>query len=349
VLKEGARPIGRRDFLRLGGLLVGLAGGATLLSACGTSAPPPPPTRAPAAAPTAPPAPAPPTAIPAAQAPPQTGPATTAAQLPSSLTVSAREAGGTYLLEPDTLAVPAGLLPITFKNEAKVNHELWLYPQQDVSRMLRQKRLGQDVSETDYIKAIAGNTEETEPGKSATFKATLAPGLYELACFMLAPNPDGSTAVHFDKGQSATIAAVGPNGPSPSILTPAGTMNVSLTPAAASLGDSWLFVPDRLVLRAGQVSFSVTNKMDLEHELVIYPITDVSTFVTQQLITQGTDYAAIHGQQVIDKIPVGKTVQATAQLTPGTWVAACWMVSKNTDGSSFLHRDKGQRFTFQVK
>jgi hypothetical protein len=166
---------------------------------------------------------------------------------------------------------------------------------------------------------------------------------------MLAQNPDGSTAVHFDKGQSTTIAAVGPGGPSPAILTPASTMNVNLTPGAPSLGDSWLFQPDRLVVRAGQVTFSVTNKMDLDHEFVVYPIADVSRFITGQLTTQGTDYSAINGQQVLDKIPVGKTMQGTVQLTPGTWVAACWMVSKSTDGSSFVHRDKGQRFTFQVK
>jgi uncharacterized cupredoxin-like copper-binding protein len=346
VLKKASRPMGRRDLLRLGGMLVGFAGGATLLSACGSSAPPPAPTRAPAVAPTAPPPP--PTIAPAAQAPAQAAPAT-AAQLPSSLTVSAHEDGSTYLLDADTLAVPAGLLPVTFKNDAKTNHELWLYPLQDLSGMLRQKRLGQDVTEEDYIKSIAGNLGETEPGKSGTFKASLAPGFYELACFMLAQNPDGTTAVHFDKGQSTTIAAVGPGGPSPAVLTPASTMNVNLAPSAASLGDSWLFQPDRLVMRAGQVTFSVTNKMDLDHEFVVYPITDVSAFITQQLTTQGMEYSAIKGQQVLAKVPVGKTMQGSAQLAPGTWVAACWMVSKSTDGSSFVHRDKGQRFTFQVK
>jgi uncharacterized cupredoxin-like copper-binding protein len=341
-----SRRIGRRELLRLGGLLLGVAGGATLLSACGTSAPSPAPTRPPAVVPTAPPPP--PTPVLAQQAPAQAAPAT-AAQLPSSLTVSAREDGGTYLLESDTLAVPAGLLPVMFKNNAQTNHELWLYPLQDLSSMLTQKRLGQDVTETDYIKGIAGQVNETEPGKTASMKATLAPGFYELACFMLAQNPDGSTAVHFDKGQSTTIAAVGPGGPSPAVLTPASSMNINLAPSAASLADTWLFTPDRLVVRAGQVSFSVTNKMDLDHELVVYPITDVSAFIPQQLVTQGTDYSAIKGQQVLDKIPVGKTMQGTAQLTPGTWVAACWMVSKSTAGNSFVHRDKGQRFTFQVK
>jgi hypothetical protein len=31
------------------------------------------------------------------------------------------------------------------------------------------------------------------------------------------------------------------------------------------------------------------------------------------------------------------------------WAAACFMVSKDTDGTSFMHRDRGQRFSFLVK
>ena len=37
------------------------------------------------------------------------------------------------------------------------------------------------------------------------------------------------------------------------------------------------------------------------------------------------------------------------KLTPGVWCAACYMVSKGTDGTSFIHRDRGQRFVFLVK
>ncbi|MBI4493003.1 MAG: hypothetical protein HY690_09440 [Chloroflexi bacterium] len=344
-----AEPIGRamtrRQLLHLGGLVVGLASVPSLLAAC--SAPAATPTAAPTAVspkPTAPPPPPKPTAAPTTAAAPK--PAAAA----GSISVVAKEEGKAFLFDVDNLAVPAGKVKFSFKNAGKQTHEVMVYPMQDLSEMLNLRRQGKDVEEMEYIKGMAGKAEDIDAGKSASFDANLKPGFYELACHVEGKNPNGSTYLHFDKGQSITIAAFGSGGPAPSILTPASTMNVKMVPGEAPLASSWLFYPDRLVVKAGEVTFSVTNNMKEEHDFVVYPLGDISEFIKMRL--QGGEhgeYDSIKGNELIEDLSPGKTLQKTFKLTPGLWVAACFMSSKNQDGSTFIHRDRGQRFTFLAK
>ncbi len=343
-------PITRRQLLRSGGMLVGLTGAVALLAACGGAQAPAPASSSPsAAAASAPPA-AP--SAPAAPKAPSVAPAasTAAPGTPgTAVTISAREDGNNLLFDVDNLAVMAGTpVNFTFKNTGKETHELWVYPTQDVSQMMTLRRAGKSASETQYLKGLVGQTGEVEPAKSANFSATLTPGFYELACYMKGQNPDGSTYRHFDKGQTVTLAAVGQGGPSPAILTAGSTMNVDLVQGTGILADSWLFQPDRLIVPAGNVTFSVTNKMTSEHDFVVYPLGDITKFIADRL-NGGENYDLIKGQPLLEDLAPGKTGQKTAALTPGMWAAVCFMTSKNPDGSTFLHRDKGQRFTFLVK
>jgi uncharacterized cupredoxin-like copper-binding protein len=364
--------ITRRRLLGAGGLVLGLAAASSALAACSgpaetptpaaaaptiaqpTAAPPtPPPAPTIAPSPTPPPAPtiAPTSTTAEAAATPAVATqatATPAAKLATSLTVTAKEDGKAYLLEADSLAIAAGTVNVTFKNAGTMIHELWLYPVQDVSKLMSLKRQGKDVDETDYLKAVAGQTGEVEVGKSATLDAKLTPGYYELACYASGHNPDGSTYSHFDKGQTLTIAVVGANGPDPAVTTAGSTLNVQLVPGKGDLASSWLFVPDRLVAKAGDVVFSVTNTMPDTHDFVVYPLGDISAFIADKL-KGGENYNLIKAQELIGDAPVGQTTQKTTTLTPGMWVAACFMTGKYPDGSTFIHRDRGQRFTFLVK
>lgn len=211
--------------------------------------------------------------------------------------------------------------------------------------MLALQRADQDVDESDYIKGLAGHVEDVEPGKTATFDATLDPGFYELACFLRGKNPDGSTFVHFDKGQSVTIAATGPGGLTASIGNPAGTLSVVMT---GDPNGSWVFVPNRLEVTAGDVGFKATNQMNQEHDFVVYPLGDISGFIPKRLAGE-EDYSLIKGELLFEDLPIGQSGEKTKTLTPGMWAAACFITSKNPDGTTFLHRDRGQRFTFLVK
>lgn len=371
------QPASRRDVLRYGGLMVGLAAASALIAAC--SAAPEAPTAVPTAAapPTPPPAPtrpsvptataAPASATAASPVPTTAGGATPAVSaatptaaaagsaagngIASTITVQAKESGTSFLYDVDNLAVAAGTVKVTFKNIGKQSHELWLYPVQDVSKMVNLKRAGQDVTETDFLKRLAGQSGEVQPGKSATFDATLTPGFYELACYMVSGDANGVMFPHYDKGQTVTIAVVGSGGPAPSVNNAAGTMNVQMVPGQTDLASSWLFVPDRLVVKPGDVVFSVTNKLTESHDFTVYPLGDVSSYVLGRFKGVDPDVGTVikGAQELLVDSPAGQTQQKTKTLTPGMWAAACFMVSKDTDGTSFMHRDRGQRFSFLVK
>jgi uncharacterized cupredoxin-like copper-binding protein len=263
------------------------------------------------------------------------------------VTIKAHELGNLVVFDVDRLAVPAGQVQFNFTNTGTMTHEVWAYPVQDIAKMMTLKRAGQTADETDYIKGVAGNAEDVEPGKSASFTGTLKPGFYELACFKQGKNPDGSTFVHFDRGQSMTLAATGAGGPSTDILTPSATISVDMAPGTEALKDSWLFVPDHLVAKAGDVTFKIVNKMDVAHDFIVYPLGDIGALIKGRLAGQ-EDYAAIKGQQLAEDLEQGKTLQKTVKLTAGWWAAACFVVSKLPDGTSYVHRDRGQRFTFLV-
>ena len=356
------RSITRRELLKYGGLL-GIVGVPLLTAACGSSAggaaqpsatavsPNPAPTPTPPPPPTMVMPPATPAATNAASnAAVATGstavgsPAATSAA--TTVNVEAYDGDNGFFFRVDQLEFPAGKVTFAFKNtSSKMNHELWAYPVQDLSNMLTLKRADKDATETDYLKGLAGHVEDVEPGKTATFDTTLEPGFYELACFLRGKNSDGTTFVHFDKGQSVTVAATGPSGLTAAVGNPAGTLSVVMT---GDPNGSWVFVPDRLEVTAGDVGFKATNQMKMNHDFVVYPLGDISGLIPKLLAGQ-EDYSLIKGELLFEDLPVGQSAQKTKKLTPGMWVAACFITSKNPDGTTFIHRDRGQRFTFLVK
>ncbi|MBI3680396.1 MAG: cupredoxin domain-containing protein [Acidobacteria bacterium] len=329
-------------------LLAGVLVLAALVAACAAPTPAAQPTAIP---PTVTPLPPPPTPTkpPAPTAVPATPTPAAPAEVVTTVNVVAKEAGNSYIFEVDKSAVPAGKVRFEFKNAGKMTHEIWIYPTQDISAMMALKRADKKLEETDYIKGVVGEAEDVDPGKSASIEATLKPGFYELACFVRSKNPDGSTYVHLNKGQFFTLAVTGPGGPSANVATAASTMTVQMMPGSGDLSSSWLFVPDRLVVNAGDVSFKVTNNMKEEHDFTLYPVGDVSDFVANKLKTGKGDYDSIKATELMEDLEAGKTDTKTIKLTPGVWAAVCLMVGKNADGSSFIHYERGQRFVFTVK
>lgn len=328
---ERHRPRGAARIVTLGVTALAL-----ILAACGGATVTPSPTAVAKA-----------TLAPATTAP--ATPAPTAAPVPAAVVnIEAFEADNGFLLKADQLTVPAGKVTINFKNSGNMVHEVFVYPMQDVTKLLAAKRKGEKVEEKDFIKGLAVVLEDIDPGKSATGDATLAHGFYELACYARGKNPDGTTYVHYDKGQTLTLAVTGPGGPAASVATASNTVAVEMKGEETG---SWLFVPDRLALSAGEVSFKVTNSMKVEHDLVLHPLGDITKLVTFKLQGPGSgfDYATVKGTELFEDLPAGKTDTKTFKLTPGYWVGACYMVGKNADGTKFMHRDRGQRVTFLVK
>lgn len=314
---------------------VGLTSVAIILSACGGAA------TAPSAAPTA------------SVAKATVAPATTATTAPTAtvaaaavVNVDATQVGNNFFLKSDQIAVPAGKVTFNFKNSGTTAHEVLVYPVQDVTKLAALKRGGTDAEEKDFIKGLAVGLMDIDPGKTATADVTLAPGFYELACWAVGKNPDGSTYEHYDKGQTLTLAVTGPGGPSAAITTAGNTIKVAMQDGA---NGSWVLIPDRLVASAGDVTFTLTNGMKIDHDFAIYPIGDVSGPIAAGLKSgQDIDLVAPAVGLFQDLAP-GKTDSKSVKLSPGTYVMACFMVSKNADGTTFVHRDMGQRITFIVK
>jgi uncharacterized cupredoxin-like copper-binding protein len=306
-----------------------------LITACGGTAAPAPSETAAA------------TAAKATVAPATSAPAAT--QAAAVVNVEAYESGDGYFLKADTLVVAAGPVTFNFKNAGKLTHELMVYPVQDIGTLLTLHRADKKADEEALLKSMAGMAEDVDAGKSASFNATLKPGFYELGCHARSKDAMGMTYTHFDKGQFLTLAVTGPGGPSASVTTPASTLAIEMT------GDektSWLFSPDRLVVSAGEVTFKVTNNMKAEHDFVVSPIGDTSKYVAAAMMpgmTHNDDYSSFKGTELLEDLAPGKTESKTFKLTPGLWVAACYMTSTGSDGAAFLHRDHGQRFVFMVK
>lgn len=278
---------------------------------------------------------------------PTTTTATPASPAAVALNIQASASGTSLLLKADQIAVPAGDVKITFKNaDTKMDHELWVYPVQDVTKLLAARRAGEDADEDKFLQDNAGSSDSVAPGASKDFIVSLKPGFYELACFEQMKNADGSTVVHFDKGQTLTLAVTGAGGPATSIATAANSLNVAMKDGPYG---SWVLIPDHLVATAGQVTVNVTNNMKINHDFVVYPIGDVSTQIAEGLKAGEDIDLEDPAQAIAEDIEPGKTATKTIALTPGTYVMACFMVSKNADGTTFVHRDMGQRITFVVK
>lgn len=328
---------------------VALAVVAVVIGACGgAAAPAPAPTATAAANVTLAPA----TAAPATAAPATAAPATTApTSAPAEaavLNIEAGENGGGFYLKADRYVIPAGDVTINFANAGKLTHEMLVYPLQDVTKTLLLSRTGKAHTH-DLIPGIVANQEDVKPGQTATVSVKLAPGLYEIACHLAERDAMGMTFTHFDKGQILTLAVTGPGGPATSIAQAGSTINIDMKGEEAS---SWLFVPDRLVVRAGLVTFEATNSMREEHDVIVHPLGDTTMVVDEMMEHGGGHYDnwdLVKGITIFHDLTPGATRDKDITLGPGLYMAACYMMSKAADGTSFIHRDRGQRIIFEVR
>lgn len=116
-----------------------------------------------------------------------------------------------FQYQADKTTVPAGPVHFAFTNQSKTyQHELWVFPQDQpkLNDMLAakdaSKNAGSDVNEEDFLQGIAGKVDHVAPGKTAAFDATLQPGTYEMACFIIT-NIGGKNMVHYEMGMHTLL------------------------------------------------------------------------------------------------------------------------------------------------
>ncbi len=122
----------------------------------------------------------------------------------------------------DQSEVPAGEVTFEVSNKGKFEHELMVYPAQDLSHLLDEMveaaetdEEGAHVEEEEeeahgemiegLIISLAGEDELVlEPDESGSFTANLTPGTYELGC-LIVETVGGETFTHHEKGMHATL------------------------------------------------------------------------------------------------------------------------------------------------
>jgi len=113
----------------------------------------------------------------------------------------------------DKTSVPAGEVTFELTNKGTLEHELLVYPQQDISALLKEKvaavEAGQKLSISSRIQGLvedaAGEHElEVKPGESGKFTVKLSPGTYELGCIIV-ETIGGQIVDHHGKGMKATL------------------------------------------------------------------------------------------------------------------------------------------------
>ena len=140
---------------------------------------------------------------------PTSGAATNPAKAPvSTVTIHAND----FSLKLDRSTVAAGTAHFVLINDSKdYKHEVWVYPQNqpNLAEMLRLKESGQDVDEENYLQGIAGGTEETAPGQTASVDVTLSPGVYEFICFVTS-TIGGKPLNHYSLGMHSLVTVTAP-------------------------------------------------------------------------------------------------------------------------------------------
>ena len=107
----------------------------------------------------------------------------------------------------NTTSVAAGPVHFVLDNQSKTyQHELVIYPQNQpkLQALITALDAGQTVNLSDYLQGIALTIQPQDPGKTASGDATLQPGTYDMACFVVS-NIGGKNMVHYEMGMHDTL------------------------------------------------------------------------------------------------------------------------------------------------
>jgi uncharacterized cupredoxin-like copper-binding protein len=113
----------------------------------------------------------------------------------------------------DRTAVPAGEVTFEVTNEGKFEHELMIYPPQDLSHMLEElveaEEAGEEAAHGEEIEGLVMSVEGEDElvlksDESGSFRASLTPGTYELGC-VIVETVGGETFTHHEKGMHTTL------------------------------------------------------------------------------------------------------------------------------------------------
>ncbi len=113
----------------------------------------------------------------------------------------------------DRTEIPAGEVTFEVTNEGNFEHELMVYPSQDLSPLLEEMveaaRTGVEAAHTEEIAGLVANAEGEDelvlaPDESGSLTVSLTPGTYDLGCLIVEMVGE-ETFTHYEKGMRATL------------------------------------------------------------------------------------------------------------------------------------------------
>ncbi len=113
----------------------------------------------------------------------------------------------------DRTAISSGEVTLEVTNEGKFEHELMIYPPQDLSHMLEEMveaaEAGVEAAHGEGIEGLVMSLDGEDelvlaPDESGSFKVNLTPGTYEIGC-VIVETVGGETFTHHEKGMHTTL------------------------------------------------------------------------------------------------------------------------------------------------
>ena len=219
--------------------------------------------------------------------------------------------------------IPAGLTTFELKNQGKTLHHAQLV------------RLDSGKTSQDYIKAFKpgtplpewaveiGGPNASNPGANANATVNLEPGNYAIICFVDIPDH----VPHFAKGMVRDLKVT----PATGRAAAAPTADVTLTMTDYDFGLPRTIAP-------GRRTFRVTNAGPQIHEIQVVRLAPGKTM--QDFMKWGATFQgpppgdAIGGIAFLD---TGRDAYFTADLTPGNYLAICFVPDTKDGRPHLLH------------
>lgn len=230
--------------------------------------------------------------------------------------------------------VQAGLTTITFENVGQEVHHMQLVQLKNgvtMEQVLAELPKG-NAALLALLQGIVGGVGPLDPGGSGRVTLELNAGNYMLLCLL--PSPDG--VPHLAKGMIAPLVV---KGDAPS------SQPKPVADGVVTFRDFAFTLPD--VIRAGRQTWQIINEGTQPHEIALIALAEGKTLddvMAYQKAPQGQPpFANVGGFQGIDP---GKTGWLNLDLTPGTYVANCYIPDP---ASGKAHNELGMLQAFTVK
>jgi uncharacterized cupredoxin-like copper-binding protein len=229
--------------------------------------------------------------------------------------------------------IEAGLVGITLENDGHEPHQANIgrladgKTIDDFTAALKQGE-GPALAMLDFV----GGPNTVDPGASQRVVISLAEGNYLLLCFV--PSPDG--APHIAKGMIKPVKVVARAGQ--------GAQAEPLAAAEARLKDFMVMLPAEI--KAGKQTWKVVNDGPEPHEMTLIKLAEGKTLDDIKAFMQKPDgpppFADAGG---IGALAAGKSGWLDANLTPGNYVALCFIPSPAHSGKAHFELGMVSPFT----